>query len=117
MAASRSISLTRCGSPPPPAPTASFPRSGPPPPPPPNNTTKPLPEIKLMVDVTAPGLTFTGNLGFLKLNATDHGTHLTGELDVDLQDGPDADTKLPVPELNSAPQLIKSAKISGNSHP
>ena len=82
----------------------------------PNNTTKSLPEIKLMVDVTAPGLTFAGSLGFLKLNATDHGTHLTGELDVDLQDGPDADTKLRVPELNTAPQLIKTAKITGDSH-
>src|SRR5439155_21724840 len=81
-----------------------------------NNTTKPLPEIKLMVDVTAPGLTFAGSLGFLKLNAADHGTHLSGELDVDLQDGPDADTKLRVPELSSAPQLIKTAKISGDTH-
>jgi hypothetical protein len=82
------------------------------------------PEAKLSFAITAqPGLVFEGTLGFLRIKSVDagtaveRGTGLTADLFVDLQDGPDADTKLRWSEVPSLGlNMVKEVAVQGNAH-
>ncbi|HEY7116284.1 MAG TPA: hypothetical protein VH475_06850, partial [Tepidisphaeraceae bacterium] len=78
-----------------------------------------IPELKVDLDATTPGLSATGRLAILQLRATDSTTsptHFGGSFSVDLTD-PNGDGKLTAAELAANPPLssIVKAKLTANA--
>jgi uncharacterized delta-60 repeat protein len=74
-------------------------------------------EFKMTLAITAPNTTIGGSLIFLKINATDAGSALTGNLKIDIQDREtDNDERLYLSEIPAAlPKIFKKVELTGDA--
>ncbi|MCA9065716.1 MAG: hypothetical protein KDA96_21755, partial [Planctomycetaceae bacterium] len=77
-------------------------------------------DASLQLNVTSPGLQIRGQLGLLKVTATNAGspdTGMTATFSIDITDGPDADSRLTVgeiPQLGMFGALVGAATVNLN---